>query len=36
VGELRVLENLSLLGTVRSAKEFLAILMLIRDIPANK
>jgi transcriptional regulator with XRE-family HTH domain len=36
VGELRVLENLSLLGTVRSAKEFLAILMLIRDIPPNK
>jgi transcriptional regulator with XRE-family HTH domain len=36
VGELRVLENLSLLGTVRSAKEFLAILMLIRDIPTNK
>jgi transcriptional regulator with XRE-family HTH domain len=34
--ELRALERLSLLGTVRSAKEFLAILMLIRDIPPNK
>jgi transcriptional regulator with XRE-family HTH domain len=31
--ELRALESLSLLGTVRSAKEFLAILTLIRDIP---
>ena len=31
--ELRVLEHLSLLGTVRTAKEFLAILTLIRDIP---
>src|SRR5215831_11833219 len=31
--ELRALEDLSLLGTVRSAKEFLAILTLIRDIP---
>jgi transcriptional regulator with XRE-family HTH domain len=31
--ELRALEHLSLLGTVRSAKEFLAILTLIRDIP---
>jgi transcriptional regulator with XRE-family HTH domain len=36
VDELRALENVSLLGTVHSAKEFLAILMLIRDIPANK
>jgi transcriptional regulator with XRE-family HTH domain len=36
IGELRVLGNLSLLGTVHSAKEFLAILMLIRDIPPNK
>ena len=34
--ELRVLEHLSLLGTVDSAKEFLAILTLIRDIPSNK
>jgi transcriptional regulator with XRE-family HTH domain len=34
--ELRALENLSLLGTVRSAKEFLAILTLIRDIPTIK
>ena len=32
-GELRVLESLELVGTVHSAKEFLAILMLIRDIP---
>ena len=32
--ELHALENLSLLGTVHSAKEFLAILTLIRDIPA--
>jgi transcriptional regulator with XRE-family HTH domain len=31
--ELHVLEQLSMLGTVRSAKEFLAILTLIRDIP---
>jgi transcriptional regulator with XRE-family HTH domain len=31
--ELRTLEHLSLLGTVRSTKEFLAILTLIRDIP---
>jgi transcriptional regulator with XRE-family HTH domain len=34
--ELRALEHLSLLGTVRSAKEFLAILTLIRDIPSIK
>jgi transcriptional regulator with XRE-family HTH domain len=34
--ELRALENVSLLGTVRSAKEFLAILTLIRDIPSIK
>jgi transcriptional regulator with XRE-family HTH domain len=34
--ELRALESLSLLGTVRSAKEFLAILTLIRDIPAGR
>ena len=34
--ELRTLERLSLLGTVVSAKEFLAILTLIRDIPSNK
>jgi transcriptional regulator with XRE-family HTH domain len=34
--ELRALESLSLLGTVRSAKEFLAILTLIRDIPAAR
>ena len=34
--ELRALESLSLLGTVRSAKEFLTILTLIRDIPPNK
>jgi len=34
--ELRALESLSLLGTVRSAKEFLAILTLIRDIPPNR
>jgi transcriptional regulator with XRE-family HTH domain len=34
--ELRALEHLSLLGTVHSAKEFLAILTLIRDIPPNK
>ena len=31
--ELQVLEHLSLLGTAISAKEFLAILTLIRDIP---
>jgi len=36
VRELLVLENLSLLGTMHFAKEFLAILMLIRDIPPNK
>jgi transcriptional regulator with XRE-family HTH domain len=34
--ELRALEHLSLLGTVRSPKEFLAILTLIRDIPSTK
>ena len=34
--ELHALENLSLLGTVHSAKEFLAILTLIRDIPVIK
>jgi transcriptional regulator with XRE-family HTH domain len=34
--ELRALEHLSLLGTVRSAKQFLAILTLIRDIPSIK
>jgi transcriptional regulator with XRE-family HTH domain len=34
--ELRALEQLSLLGTVRSPKEFLAILTLIRDIPSIK
>ena len=34
--ELRTLEHLSLLGTLVSAKEFLAILTLIRDIPASK
>jgi transcriptional regulator with XRE-family HTH domain len=32
--ELLALEHLSFLGTVRSAKEFLAILTLIRDIPS--
>jgi transcriptional regulator with XRE-family HTH domain len=31
--ELRVLEHLNLLGTVLSAKDFIAILTLIRDIP---
>jgi transcriptional regulator with XRE-family HTH domain len=31
--ELRVLEHLSLFGTALSAKDFLAILTLIRDIP---
>jgi transcriptional regulator with XRE-family HTH domain len=34
--ELRVLEHLNLLGTVLSAKDFLAILTLIRDIPETK
>jgi transcriptional regulator with XRE-family HTH domain len=34
--ELRTLEHLSFLGSVVSAKEFLAILTLIRDIPASK
>jgi hypothetical protein len=34
--ELRALEHLSFLGTVKSAKEFLAILTLIRDIPPSK
>jgi hypothetical protein len=34
--ELHALENLSLLGTVHAAKEFLAILTLIRDIPVIK
>lgn len=34
--ELQVLEHLSMLGTVHSAKEFLAILTLIRDIPQVK
>jgi transcriptional regulator with XRE-family HTH domain len=34
--ELRALEQFSFLGTVRSAKEFLTILTLIRDIPASK
>ncbi|MBV8358706.1 MAG: helix-turn-helix transcriptional regulator [Deltaproteobacteria bacterium] len=34
--ELRILEHLSLLGTALSAKEFLAILTLIRDIPSSK
>ena len=33
--ELRALEGLSFLGTVDSAKEFLAILTLIRDIPSK-
>jgi transcriptional regulator with XRE-family HTH domain len=33
--ELQVLEHLSLLGTAISAKEFLAILTLIRDIPEH-
>ena len=31
--ELRILENVSLLGTAVSARNFLAILMLIRDVP---
>ena len=34
--ELRTLEQLSLLGSVRSPKAFLAILTLIRDIPTAK
>jgi transcriptional regulator with XRE-family HTH domain len=34
--ELQVLEHLSLPDTALSAKELLAILMLIRDIPENK
>jgi transcriptional regulator with XRE-family HTH domain len=34
--ELRSLEHISFLGTVHSAKEFLAILTLIRDIPSIK
>jgi len=34
--ELQVLEHVSLLGTAISAKEFLAILTLIRDIPEHK
>jgi hypothetical protein len=34
--ELQALEQLSLLGAVLSAKEFLAILTLIRDIPETK
>jgi transcriptional regulator with XRE-family HTH domain len=34
--ELQALEHLSLLGSVHSAKEFLAILTLIRDIPPVK
>jgi len=34
--ELRTLEHLSFLGTVVSTKEFLAILTLLRDIPASK
>ena len=34
--ELQTLEHLSLLGAVLSAKEFLAILTLIRDIPDTK
>jgi transcriptional regulator with XRE-family HTH domain len=34
--ELQVLEHLSLLGTALTAKEFLAILTLIRDIPESK
>ena len=33
--ELRALEGLSFLGTVDSAKEFLTILTLIRDIPSK-
>ncbi len=34
--ELQALEQLSLLGTALSAKEFLAILTLIRDIPETR
>jgi transcriptional regulator with XRE-family HTH domain len=34
--ELAALESLNLLETVNSAKEFLAILTLIRDIPSSK
>ena len=34
--ELRALENVAFLGSVRSPKEFLAILTLIRDIPTPK
>jgi transcriptional regulator with XRE-family HTH domain len=34
--ELQVLEHLSLLGTALRAKEFLAILTLIRDIPESR
>jgi transcriptional regulator with XRE-family HTH domain len=34
--ELQALEQLSFLGTALSAKEFLAILTLIRDIPSSK
>jgi transcriptional regulator with XRE-family HTH domain len=34
--ELRALEHLSFPGTVVSAKEFLAILTLMRDIPSHK
>ena len=34
--ELQALEHLSLLGAAISAKEFLAILTLIRDIPEHK
>ena len=34
--ELRILEHLSFLGTTLSAKEFLAILTLIRDIPSSE
>jgi transcriptional regulator with XRE-family HTH domain len=34
--ELQVLEHLSLLGTALTAKEFLAILTLIRDVPERR
>jgi transcriptional regulator with XRE-family HTH domain len=34
--ELRMLEHLSMLGTAISAKEFLAILTLLRDIPEHR
>jgi hypothetical protein len=34
--ELHILEHLSFLGTTLSAKEFLAILTLIRDIPPQR